>query len=54
MEQQRFSYKDIVIEQLSFRIADLETFIKRLLEENENLKRELSRVSSEKVTNENE
>ena len=30
MEQ---NYKDIVIEQLSYRIADLENFAKKLLEE---------------------
>lgn len=49
MEQQ-FNYKDIVIEQLSFRIADLETFVKKLLAENENLKRELSQAYSEQVS----
>lgn len=45
MEQQQFNYKDIVIEQLSFRIADLETFVKRLLQENEQLKKELSEAT---------
>lgn len=42
MEQ---NYKDIVIEQLSYRIADLENFAKRLLQENEQLKKELSEAT---------
>ena len=43
MEQ---TYKDIVIEQLSYRIADLENFAKRLLQENEQLKKELSEATT--------
>lgn len=39
------NYKDIVIEQLSYRIADLENFAKRLLQENEQLKKELSEAT---------
>lgn len=42
MEQ---TYKDIVIEQLSYRIADLENFAKRLMQENEQLKKELSEAT---------
>ena len=42
MEQ---TYKDIVIEQLSYRISDLENFAKRLLQENEQLKKELSEAT---------
>lgn len=42
MEQ---TYKDIVIEQLSYRIADLEAFAKRLMQENEQLKKELSEAT---------
>lgn len=47
MEQQQtqFNYKDIVIEQLSFRIADLENFAKKLVQENEQLRKELSEAT---------
>lgn len=43
MEQ---NYKDIVIEQLSYRIADLENFAKRVLQENEQLRKELSEATT--------
>ena len=46
MEQQtQLNYKDIVIEQLSYRVADLENFAKKLLQENEQLRKELSEAT---------
>ena len=39
MEQ---NYKDIVIEQLSYRIANLENYVRKLVQENEQLRKELS------------
>lgn len=39
MEQ---NYKDIVIEQLSYRIANLENYARNLVQENEQLRKELS------------
>lgn len=46
MEQ---TYKDIVIEQLAYRVAELENYIRQISAQNEQLKKELSEaVSGEK------
>lgn len=42
MEQ---NYKDIVIQQLAYRVSDLEGYVTRLIEENNQLRRELSEAT---------
>lgn len=42
MEQ---TYKDLVIEQLAYRISDLETYVRKLMQENAQLKKELSEAT---------
>lgn len=48
MEQQ-LDYKDIVIKQLSFRVNDLESYVMNLLQQNEQLRKELSVATIEEV-----
>lgn len=48
--QNQLSYKDIVIEQLAYRISDLENYARNLLEQNNQLMKEIEVLHQEKRT----